>query len=107
LEPRVRGHRVSPEHLGDAALIFVLFLVTMVALWLVFVAAGHAPLDSLFDVVSATGTVGLSTGVVGPDLALGLKLLLCAGMLLGRLEIVAFLVLLYPYTWWGKRRRSR
>jgi trk system potassium uptake protein TrkH len=69
----------------------------------VFVAAGHAPLDSLFEVVSAVGTVGLSTGITGPALGDGLKLLLCADMLMGRLEIVAVLVLLYPPTWIARR----
>jgi trk system potassium uptake protein TrkH len=48
--------------------------------------------------------VGLSTGVVGPELATGLKWVVCADMLMGRLEILAVLVLLAPGTWF---RRSR
>jgi trk system potassium uptake protein TrkH len=59
---------------------------------------------ALFDVVSATGTVGLSAGVTGPGLASALKLVLCADMLLGRLEILAVLVLLSPATWLARRR---
>ncbi len=56
--------------------------------------------------VSATGTVGLSTGITGPELEPQLRLLLCVDMLLGRLEIVALLVLLYPYSWIGRRTES-
>jgi len=32
-----------------------------------------------------------------------LKLVLCADMLLGRLEIIPWLVLLYPGSWLGRR----
>ncbi len=106
LELRLRGDRIEPGEISDAALVFVLFLVTNMATWLIFLAAGQPALDSLFDVVSATGTVGLSTGVTGSSLPTGLKLLLCADMWLGRLEIVAFLVVLYPYNWLGQRRNS-
>jgi trk system potassium uptake protein TrkH len=68
--------------------------------WLAFLAAGYPPLDALFEVVSATATVGLSVGITGPDLEPGLKLLLSLNMLAGRLEIVALLVLLFPWTWY-------
>ena len=78
-------------------------VVVTAASWLAFVAAGHAPLDSLFEAVSAVGTVGLPTGITGPPLGDGLKLLLCADMLMGRLEIVAVLVLVYPPTWIARR----
>ncbi len=64
---------------------------------------GYDPLDALFDVVSATGTVGLSCGVVGPELPVVLKAVLCANMLMGRLEILVWLVILYPRTWFGNR----
>jgi trk system potassium uptake protein TrkH len=50
-------------------------------------------------VVSALSTTGLSTGVTGPGLSPWLKGLLCAVMLMGRLEIVALLVLVYPGSW--------
>jgi len=64
---------------------------------------GYDPLDALFEVVSATGTVGLSTGITGPELPPLLKGVLCADMLMGRLEILAWLVILYPRTWFGNR----
>jgi trk system potassium uptake protein TrkH len=56
----------------------------------------------LFDVVSAVATVGLSTGVTGPELPSLLKGLLCIDMLIGRLEGVALLLVLYPRTWIGR-----
>jgi trk system potassium uptake protein TrkH len=74
--------------------------------WLPFVAMGHRPLDALFEVVSATATVGLSTGITDAGLPALLKGVLCADMLFGRLEIIAWLVLLFPGTWFGRRMES-
>jgi trk system potassium uptake protein TrkH len=71
--------------------------------WSIFLVYGYVPIDALFEVVSATATVGLSTGVTHSDMPGLLKLVLCVDMLLGRLEIVAFLVLLFPRNWFGYR----
>lgn len=47
----------------------------------------------LFDVASALGNVGLSTGIVGPDLGGPAKITFIAVMYLGRLELLAALLL--------------
>lgn len=100
---RVGGRRIETEEVETGLVFLTLFLATVILSVLPFLALGHAPLDSLFDVASAVGTVGLSTGVVGPDLATGLKLVLSADMILGRIEVLAALILLYPSTWVGRR----
>ena len=83
-----------------------LFIAVILLSWLPFVAAGYDPLNALFEVVSATATVGLSTGITATDLPTYLKAVLCADMLAGRLEIVALLIVLYPGSWFGKRTES-
>jgi trk system potassium uptake protein TrkH len=100
---KLGGRVLEPVEIERVLLVLVMFAVVTASSWLAFLAYGHDPLDALFDVVSAVGTVGLSTGVVGPALESPLKLLLCLVMLLGRLEILALLVLLYPGSWIGKR----
>lgn len=102
-EPRLGGRLVEPIDVERVTLVLGLFLAATALSWLAFLAYGYAPLDALFEVVSALGTVGLSTGITGPELETPLKLLLCLDMLLGRLEVLALLVLLYPRTWIGKR----
>ncbi|MCP5150283.1 MAG: TrkH family potassium uptake protein [Ectothiorhodospiraceae bacterium] len=104
--------RVGKERVGGRELEVMLGVVcaygaAIAMAWLVFVAHGHAPIDALLDVVSAVSTTGLSTGVTSATLAPTLKLLSCGLMLFGRLEAVAILVLLYPGTWFGKRRGDR
>jgi trk system potassium uptake protein TrkH len=102
----IAGRDWSDTELTRVVVIIGLFFAVMVASWLPFLWYGYDPLDSLFEVVSATGTVGLSTGITGPDLAPFLKAVLCIDMLLGRLEVFAILVLLAPHTWIGQHRRT-
>lgn len=99
----LEGRAVANDDIQNALLLILLFAAVIVFSWLAFVACGYPPLDSLFEVASATGTVGLSTGITSPELEPGLKLLLCADMLLGRIEIIALMVVLYHRTWFGRR----
>jgi trk system potassium uptake protein TrkH len=106
VEPRLSGQRLEEEEIEKAFLVIFLFILVVLLSWFPFVAMGYDPLDSLFEVVSAAGTVGLSTGITGHELPAILKGVLCADMLMGRLEIVAFLVVFYPGTWFGRRLGS-
>lgn len=99
------GKRViEPGEARDALMLILLFVGVIVLSWLPFVAYGYAPLDALFEVVSASATVGLSTGIAAQQLPLVLKSVLCVDMFLGRLECVAWLVFFYPRTWFGRKR---
>lgn len=107
----VAGLRVDGRSIDDAGLlqaigILACFAALVLLSWLAFVMHGHDPLDSLFEVVSATGTVGLSTGLASPQLEPLLKVVLCADMWMGRLEVLAVLVLLHPRSWIGRRAGS-
>jgi trk system potassium uptake protein TrkH len=102
-EASLGRRRLETDEIQNALSIIFVFLASIGISWLLFVGMGHNPLDSLFEVVSAIGTVGLSSGISAPDLHPFLKGVLCADMLLGRLEIIAWLVLFYPRTWIGRR----
>jgi len=93
LKPRLAGHTLESGEVMPALLTILLFVLLVGLSWSIFIAAGSPPIPALFEVVSAVGTVGLSSGLTGPELGEGLKLLLGADMLLGRVEILAFLVL--------------
>jgi len=105
LEPRVAGRRLHAPEIHTALMVMSCFVVVTMVSWLLFVAHGYEAIDALFEVASATGTVGLSVGITRPDLEPLLKAVLCVDMLLGRLEILALLVLIYPRTWFGKRAK--
>jgi trk system potassium uptake protein TrkH len=103
---RVDGRSIDDAGLAQAVGILACFAVVVLLSWLAFVMHGHDPLDSLFEVVSATGTVGLSTGLASAQLEPLLKVVLCADMWMGRLEVLAVLVLLHPRSWIGRRAGS-
>jgi trk system potassium uptake protein TrkH len=103
VEVRLSGQKLENDDGERALIVLSLFIFVIVFSWFPFVVTGYDPVDSLFEVVSATGTVGLSTGIVSTDLPSFLKGVLCADMLMGRLEVIAFLVLFFPKTWFGRR----
>lgn len=102
-ETRLGGHRLETDEIQNALCLVLVFIAFIVFSWLPFVVMGHNPLDSLFEVVSAIGTAGLSAGITDSALHPFLKAVLCIDMLLGRLEIFAWLILVSPGTWFGKR----
>lgn len=103
IEPRLGKRRLEFEDLSRALLVTVLFTAVIFLSWILFLLGGYDPLDALFEVTSATATVGLSSGITGPDLPGWLKGVLCFDMLAGRVEIFALLVVLYPPTWLARR----
>ncbi len=98
LQPRLGREKLEQFDIERALQIIGFFCALIAGSWLCFIAAGFPALDALFEVVSATATVGLSSGI-SQQCGSGLKLLLSLDMLAGRVEILALLVLLYPRTW--------
>lgn len=97
------GRILKNDELVNALSIILLYITVAFVSVLPFAAMGYDPMDALFEVVSAIGTAGLSIGITSPDLHPFLKSILCADMLMGRLEIIAWLVMLSPKTWIGQR----
>lgn len=110
LRPRVvdvikmDGHRLEEQTAHSVAVYFALYMLCIGAL---LVALSFSPFDletNLFSSVSCFNNVGPAFGMAGPvgNYSLYqpvLKLLLCAGMLLGRLEIYPMLLLFVPAAW--------
>jgi trk system potassium uptake protein TrkH len=96
--------QVTVEDLQEVFAVVGAFVVVLFLSWFCFVLAGYPVLESLFDVVSALATVGMSAGVTSADLPPLLKALLCFDMLFGRVEVVALVIALLPTTWVGRRR---
>lgn len=104
LQQKLGKKVLENNEIQNALMIILLFLGAVIISWLVFVGYGYDPLNALFDVVSATATVGLSTGVTASTLPVVLKMVLCIDMFLGRLECVAWLIFFYHRTWFGRKR---
>lgn len=102
-EPRLGGRPLEEAEYRNSLIVIVLFFTVVAFSWLAFLAVGYDALDSLFEVISATGTVGLSTGITSAELPALLKGILCVDMLMGRIEFLPWLVLLHPSTWFALR----
>lgn len=104
VEVRVADRSLESDEVFGVFAFCALYVAAIAISWFIFLLYGYAPLPSLFEVVSAMGTVGLSSGVTTPELPAALKLVLGFDMLMGRLEIVALLVLAYHRTWVSRAR---
>lgn len=104
IKPRIGEKILEDDEIISALLLVILYFVVIIISWFVFLSFGYEPMQSLFEVVSAIGTVGLSSGITSAELHPVLKGVLCINMLLGRLEIIALLIIFYPPTWIGKRK---
>ncbi|MFC1579125.1 TrkH family potassium uptake protein [Pseudomonadota bacterium] len=100
------GSRIDTDEMEDVLALLTWFIIALFTSWLVFLVYGYPPAESLFEVTSALATAGLSTGITNEGLPAVLKFVLCCNMLLGRVEILAILILLSPHSWIGKRRQS-
>jgi trk system potassium uptake protein TrkH len=101
--PRIRRRVLELGMIQRGLNVIGLFILTIAFSWFLFVLAGFSALDALFEVTSATSTTGLSTGIARPDLDTALKVVLIVDMLLGRVEVLALLLIVYPPTWIGPR----
>jgi len=90
--------------LSTVAFLFLYLFVIFVSSF-IFVLHGFSLSDSLFEVSSALGTVGLSCGITDASLPVILKAVLIINMLLGRIEIIPIFILFYPGTWMGRRKK--
>jgi len=100
------GARIDTDETEEVLALLTCFIIALFTSWLVFLVYGYPPAESLFEVTSALATAGLSTGITNERLPAVLKFVLCCNMLLGRVEILAILILLSPHSWIGKRRQS-
>ncbi|MDH5019529.1 potassium transporter TrkG [Halobacterium rubrum] len=96
---RIDGRTLDRESMerefSEAAIVTLLWLVLLVAASLVLVNVagpefGYA--DALFEVASAQGNVGLSSGITGPSMPPVAEAMFLLNMWIGRLEIIPVLV---------------
>ena len=99
---RTLDRETMEREFGEAAIVTLLWLVALVigSLVLVNVAGpefGYA--DALFEVASAQGNVGLSSGITGPSMSPLAEGMFVLNMWIGRLEIIPVLVFVRAGIW--------
>jgi trk system potassium uptake protein TrkH len=95
---RLGGRRLTEQYIRSVAVTAAAMVLTHFTLTIALAAAyplRYTLADAAFEVASAMGNVGLSVGISAASAPVGAKLDLIAAMLLGRLEVMAYLVALY------------
>ncbi|TDB36897.1 MAG: TrkH family potassium uptake protein [Actinobacteria bacterium] len=109
---RTRYHHITDQTLTDellsgALLVFVLYVVTYISGGLIGAAYGYPAAQAIFESVSATANVGLSTGITSPAMPVGLKLVYMVQMWAGRLEFIALFAVFASAGLAFRRRKAR
>jgi len=92
---RLLDREAMEREFSEAAIVSLLWLIVLAVTSVVLVnltgpAFGYA--DALFEVASAQGNVGLSTGITGPTMSPVAEAMFTLNMWVGRLEIIPVLV---------------
>jgi trk system potassium uptake protein TrkH len=89
---KISGQSISDKAIQESTGYICLYISFIFISWIVFTGYGFDSFNSLFEIVSAQGNVGLSTGIVDESLDPLLKILLIFNMWIGRLEIIPVIV---------------
>jgi trk/ktr system potassium uptake protein len=90
---KISGKSVQDAEIKEAGSYTFLYLFLIFISWLVFMAYGYGGVNSIFEIASAQGNVGLSVGITSPIMPEIPEILLIIGMWFGRIEIIPALVL--------------
>jgi trk system potassium uptake protein len=82
---------LTSEMVASALMVFALYMVTYLTGGLIGAAYGYPLGDALFESISATANVGLSTGIATAGMPTGLKIIYILQMWAGRLEFFTLL----------------
>jgi trk system potassium uptake protein TrkH len=89
------------EEAAIVAFLWIIFLLVAAYVLMLTVADQYTLENVLFEVASAQGNVGLSSGITGPGMPTPAKAVFLLNMWIGRLEIIPVLVLLRRVFSWG------
>jgi len=92
------GREMKHADIISAWLMIILAVSIIFIFAFIFTLYGFPLVDSVFELTSAFATAGLSVGITSIRLAIGLKIILAFFMLLGRIELISFLIAILPET---------
>ena len=89
---RISGKPINEGEMKEASSYIVVYIFFLLVSWIIMSYYTNDPFNTLFDVTSTIGNVGLSTGIINQGLNPVPKVLLIFLMWLGRLEIIPILL---------------
>ena len=89
---RISEKPINESEMKEASSYIAVYLFFLFLAWIIMTYYTNDPINTLFDVTSTLGNVGLSTGIINGSLSTFPKILLIFLMWLGRLEIIPILL---------------
>ena len=89
---KIANKTFNEREIKEASSYITVYLMFLIVSWIIMTFYTNDPINSLFDVTSTIGNVGLSTGMINGSLATLPKIMLIFLMWIGRLEIIPILL---------------
>ena len=89
---KISEKTVNESEMKEASSYSAVYLFFLFMAWIIMTYYTNDPINTLFDVTSTLGNVGLSTGIINGSLSTFPKIILIFLMWLGRLEIIPILL---------------
>lgn len=89
---KIANRTFTQREIKEASSYISVYLMFLIVSWVIMTFYTNDPINSLFDVTSTIGNVGLSTGMINGNLATIPKIMLIFLMWIGRLEIIPILL---------------
>ncbi|MBM4241281.1 MAG: TrkH family potassium uptake protein [Euryarchaeota archaeon] len=102
---KICGKPVGDAEIKEAGIYTFIYLIFIFVSWLVLMQYGYGGINSLFEVTSAQGNVGLSTGITSPTMPDVAKAFLIFNMWIGRIEIIPAMILFLAF--WNQLKRFK
>jgi trk system potassium uptake protein TrkH len=91
---KISGKPVTDAEIKEAGTFIILYFIFLFITWAVLVQYGYDALNSLFEISSIQGCVGLSMGITSATMPQIPQAFMIFNMWIGRLEIIPVLVLI-------------
>jgi len=91
---KISNKELKEEQIREASSYILIYILFIVISWSILLFYGFDGMDSLFEITSAQGNVGLYTGIISNNMPDEAKLIMTFNMWIGRLEIIPVLVIL-------------
>ncbi|MFO7992457.1 MAG: TrkH family potassium uptake protein [Thermoplasmata archaeon] len=87
----LKNKMINDDEINHLYTFITIYFIVLISSFFIFIIFGHPILTSFYEVTSAIGTVGLSSGLTNTALNPVLKIILCINMWLGRIEVLPLL----------------
>ncbi len=91
---KIGDNVIGDDEIYMHVLVIHLYIIALALSLMIFLLSGYPLIDSLFNVASALGTVGLQTVMLNNNIEWYLKLVISIDMFLGRLEVITVLAVI-------------